>query len=332
MATADQPAQRDQDLENEIRLFVRDAGWIVGDCRLRFLAAGEYNQNFLIETPTRDYVFRINHGGQLGLADQISYEFSVLNCVFPSGVTPRPYRVHPGPDPFGRGVMLMEFLPGGPLDYARDWSKAAGIFARVHALDPCPALLLQDDPIAAILTESLGLIHRHADHPLRREKTRLLTFHDTLLKLWATSRDLFRQDRACVVNTEVNSGNFLISDERACLVDWEKAVISSRYQDLAHFLAPTTTLWKTTTVFTAEQKTAFLQAYARALPAAPPLDELERLCAVMENVIIMRGLSWCFMAYYEYSQTNRALTNSQTWEKIRHYLDNMDRLIPAVHF
>lgn len=315
-------------LEEKIRTFVRDAGWIAQDCSPRFLAAGEYNQNFLIRTEDRDYVFRINHGSQLGLDDQIGYEFGVLQCVAPSGVTPLPYHVHPGPEAFGRGVMLMEFLPGDPLDYLRDWSRAAGIFARIHALPPCPALLVQSDPVTAITSECLSMINRHPDHGLHAEKSRLLAYHDRLLKLGHNCRDLFRRDRLCVVNTEVNSGNFLISPDRACLVDWEKAVVSSRYQDLAHFLAPTTTLWRTETVLSAEQKQAFLRFYAQELADPPLQDELEYLCAVMENVIILRGLSWCFMAYHEYSRADRPLTNALTWKKIRMYLECMDDLIP----
>ena len=47
----------------------------------------------------------------------------------------------------------------------------------------------------------------------------------------------------CIINTELNSGNFLIGEgkENSYVIDWEKALIGECEQDLAHFLAPTTT-------------------------------------------------------------------------------------------
>jgi thiamine kinase-like enzyme len=133
-----------------------------------------------------------------------------------------------------------------------------------------------------------------------------------------------------VVNTEVNSGNFLVTPKTAYLVDWEKAVLSSRHQDLGHFLAPTTTLWKTETLFTCEQKTDFLRAYHRQLPDPPPWKDLLHLCRVMEQVIILRGLSWCFMAHHEYAHAAKSLTDERTRARIDLYMRDMDRLIPAV--
>jgi hypothetical protein len=92
--------------------FLLEQGWVEGSPEVSFLAAGEYNQNFLVRAGGERLVFRINHGSQLGLADQIGYEFKVLRCVAPSGVTPRPLRVHSDPHPFGGGVLLMQYLPG----------------------------------------------------------------------------------------------------------------------------------------------------------------------------------------------------------------------------
>jgi aminoglycoside phosphotransferase (APT) family kinase protein len=315
-------------MEELIREFLLEHRWVDTDPGISFLAAGEYNQNYLVRDGARRLVFRINRGSQLGLKDQISYEYRVLRCVEPSGVTPRPLRLHDAPAPFGGGVMLMEFLPGGPLDYARDLEKAAGIFARIHALPTCPGLLVQEDPVAAIAAESLGLVNRYPDHALTRQRALLLDYHERITRLGAETRELFAGDRLCVVNTEVNSGNFLIGPDSAFLVDWEKAVVSSRHQDLGHFLAPTTTLWRTETVITPEDRMVFLKAYRSGLDQAPPLDTLDRLCAVMEMVIILRGLSWCFMAHHEYEQASKPLTDAVTREKINRYMREMDAIIP----
>ena len=202
-------------MEALIASFLLDRGWVEEAPEVSFLAAGEYNQNFLVRAGTRRLVFRINRGSQLGLADQIGYEFNVLRCVEPSGVTPRPLRVHRDARPFGGGVMLMEFLPGTALVYERDLERAAGIFARIHALPPCPELVVQEDPVAAIASESLALIGRYPDHSLTRQRGRLLDYHQRIKRLGQDNRHLFAADGLCVVNTEVNSGNFLISAKNA---------------------------------------------------------------------------------------------------------------------
>jgi aminoglycoside phosphotransferase (APT) family kinase protein len=314
-------------MEALISSFLVEHDWVQDKPKVSFLAAGEYNQNFLVHSKDRLLVFRINRGSQLGLDDQIGYEFKVLQCVEPSGVTPRPLRVHTDHQPFGGGAMLMQYLPGEALVYERDLERAAGIFARIHALPPCPELLVQEDPIAAIASESLALINRYADHALTRQRTSLLDYHRHIVRLGDESRALFAVDRLCVVNTEVNSGNFLISPESAYLVDWEKAVVSSRHQDLGHFLAPTTTLWKTETLFSREQKDDFLKAYHRHLPDPPALEELMHLSRIMEQVIVLRGLSWCFMAHHEYTHAAKPLTDTRTREKIELYMRDLDRII-----
>lgn len=314
-------------METLIKQFLLERGWVQGNPEISFLAAGEYNQNYLVRVDDTRLVLRINHGSQLGLFDQISYEYTVLDCVSPSGMTPLPYRLHPEREPLGGGAMLMQWLPGESLNYERDWDRAAGIFARIHALSPCPALLIQDDPVASIAAESLTLIERYADHDLTRERDILRAEHERILSLGQRYQSAFQTDRLCVVNTEVNSGNFLITPQAAYLVDWEKAVVSSRYQDLAHFLAPTTTLWRTDTLFSPERKQAFLRTYGQECAGAPCMDELSLLCPIMEQVIVLRGLSWCFMAHHEYARGLKTLTSPLTRDKIRFYMRELTSLL-----
>jgi len=65
------------------------------------------------------------------------------------------------------------------------------------------------------------------------------------------------------------------------LVDWEKAVVSYRYQELGHFLVRTTTLWKSDNVYTDKEKRNSLEFYVKALSLDIPLDEifLKRDCS-----------------------------------------------------
>lgn len=306
---------------SRVLLYIEKSGWLSGDLRCAFLAAGEYNENYKVSDGLAEFVFRINHGTQIGLANQVEYEFMVLETVYPSGVTPRPYRYSLAAGDLGRGVLLMEYIAGRPLDYAVDLGTAARIFARIHALPTDPRLIGQKDPLRDIAAESLGLVHRYSSEQYGDVRAMLLDYHKKIMKLAHSSPFLFSDEPQCVVNTEVNSGNFLINSNRSCLVDWEKAVVSCRYQDLAHFLAPTTTLWKSNCRLGDGQKRGFLAAYREALGSDIPLDELCEKTRLMERVVLLRALSWCYMAYHEYTGKDRALKTDATFQKIVSYLN-----------
>jgi aminoglycoside phosphotransferase (APT) family kinase protein len=296
-----------------------------------FLAAGEYNANYRVDSDAGPRVLRINHGSQLGLGDdQIAYEYQVLTALADSGVTPKPLACHPRPDPLGGGALLMEFIPGRPLDYGRDLETAARIFARVHTVPVPDGLIVQEDPVTAIADESIGLVLRFSDHPLKTEQAQILSYHDSVQALAEETRPLFQTDPLCLVNTEVNSGNFLISPDRACLVDWEKAVISCRYQDLGHFTVPTTTMWKTDTILSRKDRHRFLSVYHDLACPDIPFDELVEKSRVMEQTILLRALSWCFMAWYEYTRTNRPIQNPDTFAKIKQYLSDIPWILNSV--
>jgi thiamine kinase-like enzyme len=269
-------------------------------------------------------VIRLNHGSQLGLDDQIAYEFSVLQAVEASQATPRPFRWSTDTGSLADGIMEMEFLPGVHLDYCRDSRWAAGIFAAVHQLPTDPRLLVQPQPIRDIADECLGLLTRYPGHPLTEQYGKLRNYHEEIMDLAAASDHLFADEPLLIVNTEVNSSNFLIDEDRAYLVDWEKAVVSYRYQDLGHFLTPTTTLWKTDHVFSEEEKLYFLEEYRERGALSIPMDELRSKTRLLERTILLRGLSWCYMAYYEYMQQDRVLAHSETEETIKRYMDRLD--------
>ena len=307
----------------DIESFLDKRGWLK-DASAAFLAAGEYNENYLIRTDTNFFVFRINRGSQLGIDNQIEYEYSVLEALVSSGVAPRPFHVCPFAEEFDAGVLLMEYLPGRTLDYHTDVSTAADIFSKIHSVPLDKRLLRQDDPVDDIIRECELLLSTFDDHPLERARTLLLRYRDKLRNSYPNSGSLFSSDELSIVNTEVNSGNFIIGDEKSYLVDWEKAVVSCPYQDLAHFSAPTTTLWKSDFVFDSQGLYEFYKEYHTRTHLRIGISELADKAEILRRVILLRGLSWCHMAYYEYSKSNRTLRNEDTFEKIRMYMDEIE--------
>lgn len=309
--------------ESLIRTFLKEEKWLSHCDDITYLAAGEYNENYTIRSGSGKYVFRINHGSQLGIENQVEYEYNVLNAVYPSGATPEVFKFHPGPNGFPGGVLLMSFIEGEPFDYRKDLEKAAAVFAAIHALPGTGNFLVQTNPIASIAEESWGLITKYPDHPLQSQYTLLRQYHEEIVRLAESYAVFFSAEPICIVNTEVNSGNFIVNGNKAYLVDWEKAVLSSRYQDLGHFLVPTTTLWKSDFSCTQEDRTRFLTVYKQLLPDSPDIEEILDKTALLERTILLRAMSWCFMAYYEYTATERRLRNEYTFSKIKLYMDDL---------
>jgi thiamine kinase-like enzyme len=312
--------------EETFKNYLLERGWVEEVRELKFLAAGEYNENYLVDTGRERFVFRVNHGSQLELDDQIEYEFRALKTVEGSGVTPVAHYCEAKPKGLEGGVLLMEYIEGSPFDYHRDWPRAAEVFSRIHAIDVPESnpLIVQENPVRDIAEESYGLLTRQAHHPLKKEQTRLMEYHQEVLDLAERTSRLFQNEAMCIVNTEVNSGNFIVHGESAHLVDWEKAVVSYRYQDLGHFLVPTTTLWKTEVTYTEEEKLRFLDDYMRRLALSIDLEEIREKTKLLERTILLRGLSWCFMAYFEYTQTDRTIQNDYTFGKIKDFLSNIE--------
>jgi len=311
-----------EEISSRITEIITNNEWLDRVDAVSFLAAGEYNENYLISADQQKYVFRINHGTQLNQADQIRYEYNVLKSVEASGVTPKPR--HVASDTALGGVLLMDFIPGRSFVFNQDLDKVPKIFAAIHQLPLSEKLVYQTDPMGEIARESYQLLHKFSDHPLAKEKAALLNYHEKILKLRQQHQALFAHEPLCIVNTEVNSGNFIIRDNKGFLVDWEKAVISCRYQDLAHFIIPTTTLWKSDFKFTPEGRLDFLQQYYHLITPKFSFDELEFKTAMLEKTILLRALSWCFMAYVEYTAQERALKDQTTFNKIKVYLGNIE--------
>jgi len=305
-----------------ISQIIMDKGWLDTVDDVSFLAAGEYNENYLVIAGREKYVFRINHGTQLNQADQIRYEYNVLKAVEASNVTPKP--CHVASDTALGGVLLMAFIPGRAFLFDQDLDKIPRIFAAIHPLPISEKLVHQTDPMGDIARESYQLVQKFPDHPLVKEKAALLNYHEKILTLRQQHSTLFAHEPLCIVNTEVNSGNFIIRENKGFLVDWEKAVVSCRYQDLAHFIIPTTTLWKSDFRFTPGGRLGFLKQYYQLITPGFPFDELEFKTAMLEKTILLRALSWCFMAYVEYTAQERVLKDQTTFNKIKAYLGNIE--------
>lgn len=292
------------------------------------LAQGEYNLNYLLSAGNLRLVLRVNIGTQIAREDQIVYEFRALKLLEHSGVTPTPHFVDDSRRLLDRGLLIMDFLPGEPLDYRRDARAAAGLLARVHQTEVREAvnhLIRETAPLSLIYEECAGLLQTYFESDLADPAIR-----DYLRDLihWANAaradERYYQADPwPCIVNTEVNSGNFIVNRSTGTihLVDWEMPRWGDPSQDLAHFCSPLTTLWKTSYRMDAVDKRQFLDAYCRGIRDPHLKATLTDRIRVREPFVYLRGISWSAMGWAAYQSEYAGVKNPDTWAKLQQYMN-----------
>lgn len=290
------------------------------------LAQGEYNRNFLFTHPVtgKKLVLRLNFGSQMHLEHQIEYEYQALCLLKDSGRTPKPLYVDGSRKTSEQGFLVMEFLPGRALDYRTELLSAARCLADIHSaeLPEKHGLICPEKPLQAILEECEEMVKTYMDSPLgeiqtKRELRRLLDLG------WKRADSLWEIPFQCCINTELNSTNFLANgpEGKTFLVDWEKPLYGDPAQDLGHFLAPTTTFWKTDVILSEKEREAFVTEYIRFAGNKRLGEGIRERTRLYIPVTCLRGITWCAMAWVQYRQPGRELVNESTRKKLDQYLD-----------
>jgi hypothetical protein len=127
----------------------------------------------------------------------------------------------------------------------------------------------------------------------------------------------------CIVNTEVNSGNFIVNRPLGTLhlVDWEMPRWGDPSQDLCHFCSPLTTLWKTDFRMTGAQKRTFVDDYRHRIGDNHLADTLDDRIRLRDPFVYLRGISWSAMGWIAYQTTFDGARNPDTWETLQRYLN-----------
>lgn len=292
------------------------------------LAQGEYNMNYSFIHPKtgQKLLLRVNCGSQMHLEDQIGYEFHALKLLEDSGRTPKAVYVDGSKKLLNHGVMVMEYLPGRALDYHTDMKYAAECLADIHSVripESEEKLIRPEEPLIAILEECEEMVKTYMESPLGKDKTKR-KIRELLNKAWkkAKNADMEESPYRCCINTELNSTNFLIGGEGKAnyLIDWEKPLLGGPAQDLGHFLAPTTTFWKTDVILNAEEMDCFMDGYLKCVKDRFDTEGLKERTKVFMEITCLRGITWCAMAWVQYQQPDKLIVNESTYRKLEAYL------------
>lgn len=286
---------------------------------ITLLGAGEYNINFLYDyNGNEKRVLRLNTKSQMNLEKQIAYEYNTLKLLECSGVTPKVYDKYEKNNILPYDYLTMEFLAGRPLNYDTDMKIGAYLLSKIHntPYDENHNLIVATNPFNLMYEECSFMAGEYLSWDMGDIKVK-----EYLVKFLTTCEEMLEEDylaeNMCIINTELNSGNFLIGSnkESSYIIDWEKALLGECEQDLAHFLAPTTTFWKTDKILSQDEIKEFLKEYN----IYRNYNELK-----FKKYFIftcLRGITWCSMAFRQYSTEEKLLTDNATFNKIKNYLD-----------
>ena len=263
------------------------------------LAQGEYNINYFFVHPItrKRLILRLNTASQMHLENQIEYEHQTLKFLENSGHTPKVYYCDGSKQKLMYGVLVMEFLDGKSLDYTKDVQVGLRILSDIHAIKvPENTHLLRPKSGPEAMLDTMG------------ERIKAVKMISPYL---------------CCINTELNNTNFLINPQgQNSLIDWEKPLYADPAQDIGHYLAPTTSFWKTDIIFDFLQIEEYIEHYIEEVNGRFDCTGLRERIMNYIPLNCMRGLTWCAMAWVEYHQPNRAIFNVDTYEKLSKYLSD----------
>ena len=301
------------DIDTKEDLLLAETGYN----NIKLLGAGEYNINFTFDEGDLKKVLRINMKSQMNLENQIEYEYETLQLLKDSGVTPKPYNLVTETNLLPYKYLTMEFLEGSPLNYKTDMYIAAYLLSKVHNTPYGDNNLINaTNPFQLMFDECKQMAGEYLawEKVDKKVSNYIKTFLEKCQTLIPEEYDIANP---CIINTELNSGNFLIGEgkEDSYVIDWEKALIGECEQDLAHFLAPTTTFWKTDIILSENEINEFLEEYGN-------YRNFDR--KRFERYLIfncLRGVTWCSMAFRQYSENDKMLMDDTTFKKIASYIE-----------
>lgn len=286
---------------------------LTGDDKAHFLAEGEYNTNFSFDNGTK--LLRIAKSSQMNLKHQILYEYKALLGLQSSGAVPKVYDVIPYIDWLGRGYLTEEMVSGRELNYDVDLKIAAKLLRKIHTveIDKLDHLIEPNYPLEFIYDESKKMFEVYKKWNGANQN--VIELVNTIFHLMEEINMNKSAIDPCPINTELNSSNFVINPQgRSYIIDWEKPLIGDKEQDLAHFLAPTTTLFKTSRILSIQEMNYFIDCYET--------NDLQVDKTLLNHYMLytcQRGITWSSMAYSEYSESG--VVSEQKIKKLSAYIE-----------
>lgn len=313
------------------------------------LGRGEHNNNYVFGDPStgRKYVLRVNVLSQPFHENQVRYEYDALRSLEQSGRTPKALYVDDSKRLLDYGALVISFCEGEMLDFDSlrpgDLQCAAQLMADIHAVrvsDACP-LHRPQDPLRELFDECLGRFEYYLSSGFEEQRiTRWMQRYIDAARP-ALEVPCAREDTLHIINTETLASHFLIlkasaqeatrnadkgtgrfCDSPGFFVDWERPIIGEPAQDLAFFVAPTTTYWDSEFMFPRQNIEAFLDDYWRAVDGRFATGAFEERFWAYLKVSVLRSAMWCCKALARYGAGGSGPTTQKTKSKLPIFLSD----------
>lgn len=327
---------------------LRDALGFDGSAQLwvKPLGKGEHNENYLFGAADEAciegcedadfatdadtcFVLRVNRIPQPFHRNQIAYEFAALTVLERSGCTPKPLYADSSAHALGNGVLVESFCPGRELDFdhlrPNDLSCAAALMANVHAVpvnDACP-LFRPEDPLKQLFDECVDRFSAYKGTAF--EDIRFTRWIERFLSATQEKIDAApaAEEARHIINTETLPSHFLLAKDcgegtgatLGAFVDWERPIVGEVAQDLAFFVAPSTTFWDSEYLFPHNRIQAFLDEYWCIVDGRFKKGAFEARFDAYLAVSVLRSQTWFCKNAARYAQKSAAHTVQRTFDK-----------------
>ncbi|MGV3576367.1 MAG: phosphotransferase enzyme family protein [Devosia sp.] len=185
--------------------------------RVKPLSGGSSNDVWRVEIGGRPVVARLGKRSDADLA----WEAGLLEHLDREGLTvPVPIPTLDG-RLFVEGLVVMEYVEGGPPQTAEDWRRTADVLRRLHALT-------QGWPQRPGWRSSTDLLQ--VDKGTRIDLTAMPA--EAVLRCRAAWQRLSGEPRSVVHGNPNNPGNVRVTADRVALIDWDEAHVDVSVLDL----------------------------------------------------------------------------------------------------
>lgn len=341
-------ARSDQDKQLAARYLaenseLRQALGISSNAQLvpEYLGEGEHNRNFWFTDPSNGtrFVLRINVEPQPFHDDQVAYEFAALKLLEPCGRTPKPLYLDNSPEAPGKGALVESFCAGRQLNFdslqPHDIQCAVKLMADIHAvpLDETSgaSLFRPADPLRGLFDECVRRFKRYRASSC--EDVRLTRWTELFLEKAQRALEAPCQPSECqhIVNTETLAAHFLLPenlqvtsmgpiDNPGYFIDWERPIIGEVAQDVAYFVAPTTTFWDSGFFFTVDQTVEVVERYWQAVDGRFSRGGFDARYRAFLMMTILRSTTWLCKALPIYLGKAPGHMTERTRKKFPQYL------------
>lgn len=225
------------ELLSEINLYLdKKAPLGIHDYKVSLIGAGEYNINYLVQTPDKKLVLRVSISQLSGAKDQLKHEYNTLSYLKDQNIAPDVYYLDM--DGFRYPILIEEYIAGSPItqfdkDTLTQIGRAIGAINNVPINRPHPFEVRTTDYTRDIYAQEAAL---KAITPTSQNKEYLDIAHQFIANARTRLEAVKPNVRPMLIRRDANPTNFILTNDGIRLVDWEITRLDDPTITLASFI------------------------------------------------------------------------------------------------